>query len=161
MFKVNISDPEEGKAWQVEKEAAPLIGAKIGEEFNGSLIGLEGHTLKITGGSDREGFPMRRGLEGTGRRKALMRGGSGYNPEFKGDRRRKSVRGNTISADIVQVNTVVSDREEGVEPIPELLGLKKEEKPEDSGVEEREKEGTEEESEETEGVEEDKTEKEE
>lgn len=145
MFKINISDPEEGKAWQAEKEATPLIGTKIGEEFNGSLIGLEGYTLKVTGGSDREGFPMRRGLEGTGRRKTLMRGGAGYNPELRGDRRRKSVRGNVISEDIVQINTVVSEREEGAEPIPDLLGFEGEEE-----------ESSEEKSEETQDSEEDK-----
>lgn len=155
-FKITISDPQEGQAWQVEKEATPLIGTKVGEEFNGSLIGLEGYTLKVTGGSDREGFPMRRGVEGTGRRKVMMRGGSGYKPKENGIRRRKSVRGDTISEEIVQVNTKVVDREKDAEAIPGLLGLQtseeateEEETEEESETEEEtEEEAEEEESEE-------------
>lgn len=126
-FKIVISDPEQGRAWQVEKEASPLIGSKVGEEFNGSLIGLNGYTLRVTGGSDEDGFPMRKSISGPGRRRVLMKGGPGYNPEEKGVKRRKSARGNTVSEDIVQVNTKVTDRESGVETIPGLLGLEKEE----------------------------------
>lgn len=146
MFKIVISDPEEGEAWQVEKEATPLIGTQVGEEFNGSLIGLEGYTLEIRGGSDREGFPMRGGIQGTGRRKVLMKGGAGYKPKEKGVKARKSARGNQISEEIVQVNTKVVEREDDAEPIPDLLGIEE--------VEEEEKE--EEETKETESEEEKK-----
>lgn len=127
MFKIIISDPQSGEAWQIEKEATPLIGTKLGEEFNGSFIGLEGYTLKLTGGSDKEGFPMRKGTIGTGRRKVLMKQGPGYRPQEDGEKKRKSVRGNTVSEGIVQVNTKISDRESGVSPVPELLGLSEEE----------------------------------
>ncbi|MFP4115987.1 MAG: 30S ribosomal protein S6e [Candidatus Aenigmatarchaeota archaeon] len=155
-FKISVSDPEEGKAWQVEKEATPLIGTAIGEEFNGSLIGLEDYTLKVTGGSDEEGFPMRRGVQGTGRRKVLMKGGSGYRSEEEGTKKRRSVRGESISEEIVQVNTKVVDRESDAEEIPELLGVASEE-PEEGG----EEEGTEEEEEESGGEEDQEPEKEE
>ncbi|MFP4045504.1 MAG: 30S ribosomal protein S6e [Candidatus Aenigmatarchaeota archaeon] len=131
MFKIIISDPEEGQAWQVEKEATPLIGTRIGEEFNGSFIGLEGYTLELTGGSDKEGFPMRKGTVGTGRRKVLMKEGAGYNPKENGIKRRKSVRGDTVSEGIVQVNTKIVDRENDVAPVPELLGLAEEEQEEE------------------------------
>ncbi|MFB6216799.1 MAG: 30S ribosomal protein S6e, partial [Candidatus Aenigmatarchaeota archaeon] len=106
-FKVVVSDPEEGKAWQVEKEASPLVGTKIGEEFNGSLIGLNGYTLRVTGGSDEDGFPHRKSVGGPGRQRVLIEGGPGYRQEEDGEKRRRSVRGNTISEDTVQVNTKV------------------------------------------------------
>ncbi len=123
IFKISISDPKEGKSWQVEKEATPLIGTKIGEEFNGSLIGLEGYTLEVTGGSDEDGFPMRRGIRGSGRRRVLMKKGPGYRPKEDGVRTRKSVRGEQISDEVVQVNTKVVERESDAESIPELLGI--------------------------------------
>lgn len=146
MFRIVISDPEEGEAWQVEKDATPLIGTQVGEEFNGSLIGLDGYTLKVTGGSDREGFPMRKGVQGRGRREILMRGGPGYNPKENGVKARKSVRGGQISEEIVQVNTKVVDREKNAEPLPDLLGL--EEEPSES--EEKSEEDAEPEEEESE-----------
>lgn len=136
IFKITVSDPEEGMAWQVEKEATPLIGTKVGEEFNGSLIGLEGYTLKVTGGSDEDGFPMRRGVGGGGRREVLMKQGPGYRPREDGVKRRKSVRGEVVSEEIVQVNTKVVDREDDAETIAELLGLEEEEEQEEQVAEE-------------------------
>lgn len=127
MFRVNVSDPETGKSWQVEKDAVALVGTKIGEEFNGSFLGLNGYTLMLTGGSDKDGFPMRESVEGTGRNEVLMKGGSGYNPKESGVKRRKTVRGNTVSEEIVQVNTKVVDRESDAQPISELLGSEEDE----------------------------------
>lgn len=123
MFKIIVSDPEEGKSWQIEREATPLIGTKLGGEFNGSLIGLDGYTLEVRGGSDKEGFPMRKSVEGSGRREVLMKGGSGYRPRENGEKKRKTVRGNTVSEEIVQVNTKVVEKEGDAEAIPNLLGL--------------------------------------
>ena len=60
-FQFIISDPETRKAYKVEIEQSKvlaLIGKKIGDEFNGDIIGLSGYTLKITGGTDKDGFPM-------------------------------------------------------------------------------------------------------
>src|SRR3989344_2742013 len=57
-----------GKSYQTEKDA-PLAGKKIGDVFEGSLIGLPGYKLAITGGSDKSGFPMRNDIEGQARKK--------------------------------------------------------------------------------------------
>jgi len=47
----------EGKnSFQKDYEGKSLLGKKIGEEFEGGLIGLDGYKLKITGGSTKEGF---------------------------------------------------------------------------------------------------------
>jgi small subunit ribosomal protein S6e len=114
-----------------------LRNLMMGDEFDGSVVGLTGYSLKITGGSDKSGFPMKKGVHGTQKPKILMKAGVGYRP--KGDvRKRKRVRGEKIDGDIVQVNTLVVKRaKKGIE---ELLGLKSvEEKPE-APVEEK-KEG--------------------
>ena len=129
VFKICINEPKTKKSWQIEKEAPALIGLKIGEKFEGFFIGLSGLTLQITGGSDKDGFPMRYDLIGSSRKKALLSGMPGFRPKVKGLRKRKYIRGNTISADIVQVNCKVV---EGEGDIPTMLGIQpKEKKPEE------------------------------
>ena len=126
-FKVIVSDPRSGRAYQITVSGAKadtLIGKRIGDEFSGDVVGLSGYILKITGGTDKDGFPMRPDLSGPQRRKILVSGGVGYKPKKKGVRRRKTFRGNEISADIVQVNVVVS--KSGATPIDKLLGIEKE-----------------------------------
>jgi len=100
-------------------ESKKFLGLKIGDEFDASQIGLNGYTLKITGGSDKNGFPMKRDVEGPRRIKSLLSGGLGFKPKRDGQRRRKTVRGNTVSDDIVQINTIVAQK--GKKSIDELL----------------------------------------
>lgn len=126
-FKIVVSEPKSRKAWQVEKEAPGLIGRKIGDKIEGSLIGLNNFTLEITGGSDKDGFPMRYDLNGDIRKKVLLSRGPGFNPTRKGMRKRKYVRGNIISEEIVQVNLKIV---EGEGDIPNILGVKPKEKKE-------------------------------
>ena len=119
-FKLIVS--EGGNSHQLEVEAAEskkMVGLKIGDEFDASPVGLKGYTLKITGGSDKNGFPMKKDVEGPRRIRSLLSGGIGFNPKRDGQRRRKTVRGNTISDDIVQVNAVVQKK--GKKSIDELL----------------------------------------
>ncbi|MEM5881822.1 MAG: 30S ribosomal protein S6e [Candidatus Aenigmatarchaeota archaeon] len=109
-FKIIISDPNTRKAYQLEIEqekAAFLVGKKIGDEIDASLLGLPGYVLKITGGSDKDGFPMVPFVEGPLRTRVLLEKPPGYKPIKKGVRKKKSVRGNTISFDIIQINTKV------------------------------------------------------
>lgn len=112
-FKVVISDPETGKASSVEVEgsrAVPLIGRRIGEIIDGSVLGLSGHKVKITGGSDRDGFPMRPNVHGGARASIIIRGGVGFRPREKGERRRKTVRGNIITENITQINMKIVEK---------------------------------------------------
>ena len=119
-FKLVISEGENSHQLEVEAtESKKLIGLKIGDNFDASLVGLKGYTLKITGGSDKNGFPMRKDVEGPRRIKSLLAGGIGFNPKRDGQRRRKTVRGNTISDDIVQINVIVDQK--GEKNIDELL----------------------------------------
>ena len=125
-FKLIISEGQ--KSHQIEVEQADtkrLIGLGIGDEIDASLVGLNGYKLKITGGSDKNGFPMKKDVEGPRRIRSLISGGVGFKPRRSGQRRRKTIRGNTVSDDIVQINTIVTEK--GKKSIDELLGANKEE----------------------------------
>jgi small subunit ribosomal protein S6e len=106
-FKVIISNPEEGKSNFVEIEgnrAVPLIGRKLGETIDGTVVGLYGQKLKITGGSDKDGFPMRPNIHGGVRATVVLSEGVGFKPRQMGERKRKTLRGNIITEEIVQIN---------------------------------------------------------
>lgn len=90
-----------------EDIASKLIGLKIGDKIDGRLLGFPNVTLEIRGGSDLAGFPMRPDIEGAVKKYLLLSSGPGFRPKEKGERHRKLVRGNTVSQDIVQLNTVV------------------------------------------------------
>ncbi len=119
-FKFVISHSK--KSWQIEKDQkdSPLLGKKIGEMFAADFLGLSNYELQITGGSDKDGFPMRRDVEGVVKTRIIVDSPPGFHPAKEGERRRKTLRGNTISADIVQINCRVSKA--GEKPLEELLG---------------------------------------
>lgn len=113
---------ENGETASIEVDdntAQTLQGKRIGDEFDGSVVGLDDYTLAVTGGSDSEGFPMKRQIHGTGRKKVLLSAGTGARKLEDGERTRKSVRGNTVSEEIVQLNCEVV--ESGSETIEDLL----------------------------------------
>lgn len=126
-FKVVVSNKADTYQLEVD-EAKALNGLVIGDEFDGGIVGLDGYTLQITGGSDKNGFTMKKDVPGTRRIKSLLTGGIGYHPKADGVKRRKTVRGNTIADDIVQINSVVV--KEGTKPIAEILGAGEEEEEE-------------------------------
>lgn len=127
-MKIVVSDPKTGKSYQTEvddNKSKAFYGMKIGNEIDGSLVGLTGFKVKITGGSDKEGFPMRPDVHGTERKRLLLSAGTGIKNKQKGERRKKTVRGNLISESINQMNVIVT--KEGTKSIAETLGI--EEKP--------------------------------
>ncbi|MGN1321840.1 MAG: 30S ribosomal protein S6e [Methanosphaera sp.] len=129
VYKVVGSD--EDVTYQLElddKDAKVVNGLKIGEEFNGGVLGLKGYKLRITGGSDKNGFPMKADVDGTRRFKSLVSEGTGFKPQVKGLRRRKTVRGNTIADDISQINVKVSER--GEQTLTEIFAEPEEEQEE-------------------------------
>jgi small subunit ribosomal protein S6e len=99
--------------------ANSLIGKKINDEVDGIFVSLPGYKLKITGGTDKDGFPMRQDLPGSTRRRLLLSKGLGFKPKERGKRKKKSVRGNTINQEIVQVNMKVL--KPGAKPIEEII----------------------------------------
>ena len=121
-FQLNIGDPETGKSYKHVLEGAkanPLIGKKISEEVEGGPLGFPGYIFKITGGSDKDGFPMRSNLDGPIRKKILTVKSQGFRIEKKGEKKRKMVRGNTISDDIYQINMRIVEM--GKKKIEELI----------------------------------------
>jgi small subunit ribosomal protein S6e len=112
-FKLIVSDPEEGTSQVVELEearTAPLIGRKIRDILDGSIVNMPGKKVQITGGSDKDGFPMRPSVHGGVRRRIVLSGGVGFNPSNEGMRKRKTVRGNVITDDIVQINLNIVEK---------------------------------------------------
>jgi small subunit ribosomal protein S6e len=76
-------------------------GEALGEEF-------KGYIFKITGGNDKQGFPMKQGvLQAKRVRLLLKKGHSCFRERRKGERKRKSVRGCIVGPDLAVVNLVV------------------------------------------------------
>lgn len=104
-FKLTISDIK-GKSVSKElkdSDANPLLGLQLGNETDASIVGLSGK-LKLTGGSDKSGVPMRNDVHGSARKKVLLSKGVGLQDAEIGQRKRKLMRGNTVSEEIYQVN---------------------------------------------------------
>jgi small subunit ribosomal protein S6e len=112
-FKVIVSDPEAGTSKVVELDetrAGPFIGKRLGETLDGSAVDLPAHTVQILGGSDKDGVPMLGNVHGGVRRKVVLSGGAGFSPTKEGQRKRKTVRGNVITDEIVQINMKIVER---------------------------------------------------
>jgi len=92
-------------------QATAFLGKKIGEYVDASVVGIPGKRLLITGGTDSSGFPMIPTLPGSAKRALLLSEPPGFHPRNEGERRRKMVRGSTISEEIVQINTKLVDQE--------------------------------------------------
>jgi len=128
-MKVVISQGKQ--SYQVElKNPELLFGKRIGDSFKGTIFGipgLEDYEFLITGGSTKDGFPMKKGLHGTVKKRLLLSKGVGYKPKGskKKVRKKKMVRGEVIADDIAQVNTKVI--KEGAKKLEEIFGEKKEE----------------------------------
>jgi len=129
-MKMVLADPKTGKSYKIDIDAAKektIVGKSIGMEMDAGFVGLAGYTLKITGGSDKSGFVMKGDLPGPAKRKILGATGVGFSPKINGQRRRKFIRGNEISADTAQVNAKLIGY--GGKSIEKLLGLEPEEEP--------------------------------
>ena len=104
-FKLTISDIK-GKSLSKElkdSDANPLLGLQLGNETDATVVGLTGK-LKLTGGSDKSGVPMRSDIHGSARKRVLLSKGVGLQAAEHGDRVRKLTRGNIISEEIYQIN---------------------------------------------------------
>ncbi|MBN2599898.1 MAG: 30S ribosomal protein S6e [Candidatus Thermoplasmatota archaeon] len=121
-FKVVVNDTQTGKSYNIPvsgHHANSLIGKKINDEVDGIFVSLPGYKLQITGGADKDGFAMRHDVPGAIRRRLLLSKGLGYKPKERGKRKKKSIRGNTINQEIVQVNMKVL--KPGAKPIEEII----------------------------------------
>lgn len=124
-FKFVINEPDTKKSYKAEvdqSKAVNFLGKKIGDEVDAASIGLSGYVLKITGGTDKDGFPMHASLHGTVKKRILLSGPPGFHPKLKGQRKRKTVRGDTISQDTIQVNAKIVKK--GEKPLQEIFPSK-------------------------------------
>ena len=112
LVKLNISGGNSGpgnglsKLIEIDERKSRLFeGMKIGDTIKGGLIGFPNYEFEITGGSDASGFPMRKDVHGPVKKKILVsKRGIGYKPRRKGEKRRKTVRGNEITFDMTLIN---------------------------------------------------------
>ena len=143
-FKAVINDTKpsaKGRSFSVEITGSNFnhfLGKKIGDSVEGMFVGegeslLNGYKLQITGGSDKTGRPMRSELEGGNVKSILITAGTGYKGKryvkknskiyrykYDGLRRRRNLRGNTISTDTRQLNLKVL--EYGKKALGSILG---------------------------------------
>ena len=106
-----ISD-EKGKSLSKElrdRAAQPLLGSKIGDTLDSSVIGLTQGKFRITGGSDKSGTPMRQDIHGGVKKYVLLSRGVGMQNAGEGTRIRKLIRGNTVTEEIYQLNCRLMD----------------------------------------------------
>lgn len=130
-FQVAVADPRDGQTYQHEvdgQDANRFLGREIGEEVEGGAVGLDDYTLKLTGGSDETGRPMREDVPGAQIRERLLEGGVGFNPSRDGERKRITVRGRQVSEETAQVNARIVDSDDNVRV---ALGLEEPEPDED------------------------------
>lgn len=127
-FNVVVNDTKDGKAYKIPvsgHHANSLIGKKIGDEVDGIFVSLPGYKLEITGGSDKDGFAMRKDIPGGVRRRLLLSKSVGFKPKEKGLRRKKTVRGDTVTQDVTQINMKVI--KSSSKSIPEILSSQEKE----------------------------------
>lgn len=122
-FKVNVGDPDSGKTYPVEvsgQHANVLVRKRIGDEVDGMFLGLPGYKVQITGGTDKDGFPMRPEFSMAGRKKVLVSKSIGFRPTDKGVRKKRAFRGNEISPEITQINCRITST--GPKAVEQHLG---------------------------------------
>jgi small subunit ribosomal protein S6e len=131
MPKVNVANPELGlqKTFEIEDEhkLMPFWEKRMGAEVPADSLGDEwkGYIVKITGGNDKQGFPMKQGVLKDGRVRLLFKKGmSCYRERRAGMRKRKSVRGCIVGHDLAIMNLVVVKK--GDNDIEGLTGDQKE-----------------------------------
>lgn len=129
-MKLNIANPVAGlqKVVEVddEKKLLPFFERRMGAEVPGDSLGEEfkGYLFRITGGNDKQGFPMMQGVLANHRVRLLFRTGMKcFRPRRAGERRRKSVRGAIVGPDLSVLNLVMLKK--GPADVPGLTGGEK------------------------------------
>jgi len=116
-FKLIVSDPGTGKCVVSELEgprAQALIGRSLGEVVDGAALGIDGRAV-ISGGCDKNGVPMRADVHGGAKKYIVLSSGPGFRPRKSGERKRKLIRGRTITDETYQINVTL--RKEGEAPL--------------------------------------------
>ncbi|KAI8993541.1 40S ribosomal protein S6-B [Pilobolus umbonatus] len=137
-MKLNIANPATGcqKLIEIEDERRlrGFYDKRMSQEVSGDALGDEfkGYVFRISGGNDKQGFPMKQGVLLPHRvRLLLSKGHSCYRPRRTGERKRKSVRGCIVGSDLAVLSLVVVKQGEQEIPgltdttVPKRLGPKR------------------------------------
>lgn len=128
-MKINIANPPLSlqKTFDIEdeKQLMPFFEKRMGAEVPADTLGDEfkGYVLRITGGNDKQGFPMKQGVLKNGRVRLLFKKGMSCFKEPRGYKRvglrkRKSVRGCIVGQDLAILSCVLVKKGDG-----EIAGL--------------------------------------
>jgi len=137
-MKLNVAFPSAGtqKIFEMHDEHKLRIfyEKRMGAEVEADILGDEwkGYVLRVTGGNDKQGFPMKQGVLSNIRvRLLLSKGHSCYRPRRTGERKRKSVRGCIVDANLSVISLIIVKKGEQEIPgltdtqIPRRLGPKR------------------------------------
>merc|ERR1711898_78548 len=129
-MKLNLSCPTTGmqKCINVDddKKLLPFFDKRMAQEISGDSLGDEfkGYRFRISGGNDKQGFPMLQGVLTPDRVRLLLKKGSKcYRQRRTGEMKRKSVRGCIVSHEISVLNLVLVKK--GEQEIPGLTDTEK------------------------------------
>jgi len=113
-MKFNISYPVTGAQKSIviddDKKVSKFYDKRMGAEVVGDDVEerFKGYVFKITGGNDKDGFPMKQGVMVRGRvRLLLSKGHSTYRPRRTGEKKRKSVRGCIVGPDLSVISLAI------------------------------------------------------
>lgn len=137
-MKLNIAYPATGaqKLIDIEDELRVrfFYDRRMASEVAMDPLGDEwkGYVCRISGGNDKQGFPMKQGVLTAGRVRLLMaKGASCYRPRRTGERKRKSVHGCLVDASLSVLSLVITKKGEAELPgitdktVPRRLGPKR------------------------------------
>jgi small subunit ribosomal protein S6e len=111
-----VSNPVDGTSQRVElddQQLRALYGTRIGQVVEGAVAGMQGYKIKLTGGTDKDGIPMRPDVHGSAKARVVLSGGVGYKPKNGGEKKRKVVRGNNVSAETTFLNFTIVEAPKG------------------------------------------------
>lgn len=132
-FKINVSE-KSGKTYHFELESEELNEKELHQTVLGKdlLPDLEGYEFEIAGASDKSGITAHEDVPGIGLKRIILKYGKAMkkrpkregkkkrsNPTPSGLRLRKTVRGRTISPNIIQIN--LKTLKEGAKKLSEIF----------------------------------------
>jgi small subunit ribosomal protein S6e len=123
-MKLNIAYPATGAQKTIEiedeKKLASFFDKRMSQEVDLGVLGSEwaGYVAKITGGHDKQGFPMRQGVLAASRVRLLLPVGEGFRNGRHGERIRRAVRGCIVSHDLAVLHLALIKK--GAAEVPGL-----------------------------------------